>query len=335
MVCPSCAAALLSFGDPCPSCGKRPALATEGALAPDPLARLMPARLESARDIPGRRRKEPSWKEEVRQRVSRRRAQRLGEELPLFPESEPEGALDVDLEMAPPPPPAEPAPAASAAPASRFGSEEGPRLVWSTPDEDVPPPPKTVSIDPAESGAPTRSSRWSLDDDEAGEVPLDAPRVSATESWVFDPSMEEEPTPAAPVERPAQWTDRLQAAAFDLGLLASLWAVVVYFASRAARVSIEGLWASWPFLAGYLAFLGLVYAVYFTGTCGRTVGKIVCGLKVVDVAGRPPGYPRALGRALLGTLGMAFGMIGMLPIFFDPARRALHDRVLRTRVVKY
>jgi uncharacterized RDD family membrane protein YckC len=109
----------------------------------------------------------------------------------------------------------------------------------------------------------------------------------------------------------------------------------VYFASRAARVSIEGLWASWPFLGSYLVFLGLVYAVYFTGTCGRTVGKIVCGLKVVDVAGNAPGYPRAFARAVLGTLGMLCGMIGMLPIFFDPARRSLHDRLLRTRVVKY
>ena len=158
----------------------------------------------------------------------------------------------------------------------------------------------------------------------------DEPEVG--DDWMLE---DEAVAEAAPLERPAQWTDRLQAAAFDLGLLASLWAVVIYFASRAARVSIEGLWASWPFLVGYLAFLGVVYAMYFTGTCGRTVGKIVCGLRVVDVSGRAPGYPRALARVLLGTAGLALAGLGLLPIFFDPARRALHDRLLRTRVVKY
>jgi hypothetical protein len=80
-------------------------MATEGALAPDPMARLMPTRLE--REIPGRRKREPSWKDEVRQRVNRRRAERLGGEPPLVPEPEP--VAEVELEMAPAPVPAPPA----------------------------------------------------------------------------------------------------------------------------------------------------------------------------------------------------------------------------------
>jgi uncharacterized RDD family membrane protein YckC len=340
--CPACSAALLSFTDACPSCGRRPPIATEGALAPDPLARLVPSRLEPVREIPGRRRREPTWKDEVRQRVNRRRAQRLGMELPLFPEPEPAG--DVELELDSPAidnasapivlvPPA-PAPLAMAAAESIVA--ERPRLVWSVPeDEDapatLPAPPPTPTLDVAPT-APLRNERWSLGtigEENTGareaEIELD------DDEWVASDEVAE----AAPLERPAQWTDRLQAAAFDLGLLASLWAVVIYFASRAARVSIEGLAASWPFLVGYLAFLGLVYATYFTGTCGRTVGKIVCGLRVVDVAGQAPGYPRALARAILGIAGLAFLGLGLVPIFFDPARRALHDRILRTRVVKY
>lgn len=324
MNCPSCAAALLSFSDPCPSCGNRLPVPTECALAPDPLARLIPARLEPIRDVPGRRRREPPWKDEVRLRVNRRRAQRLGQELPLFPDPELDSPLDMELDATPVELPA-PAPA-------RRLSEEGPRLVWSTPEDDAPPPPKTLSLDAAPLGPAPSSPQWSLDDDRELDRVAAGDAGTADDPWVFDTPMQEEPSP---VERPAQWTDRLQAAAFDLGLLASLWAIVVYFASRAARVSLEGLWASWPFLVGYLAFLGLVYAVYFTGTCGRTVGKIVCGLKVVDVSGRPPGYPRAFARAVVGTAGLLLGGLGMLPIFFDPARRCLHDRLLRTRVVKY
>lgn len=315
---------------------------SEGALAPDPLARLVPQRLEPMREIPGRRRREPAWKDEVRQRVSRRRAQRLGMELPLFPETAASAALDVDLDMEPEVPAPEPAPVVRAATTlldAEPESVEGPRLVWSMPVEDPAPTSKAPTLDVADIAAAPANSRWSLGDgDDDGEIAEDVDAESDG-SWVYDDAMEEtDGEPARrppPVERPAQWTDRLQAAAFDLGLLASLWAVVVYFASRAAHVSIEALWAAWPFLCSYLAFLGLVYAVYFTGTCGRTVGKIVCGLKVVDVAGNAPGYPRAFARTVLGTAGVLCGMIGLLPIFFDPARRSLHDRVLRTRVVKY
>lgn len=305
---------------------------TEGALAPDLMARLMPAKLEPVREIPGRRRREPAWKDEVRQRVNRRRAQRLGTELPLFPDPEPDSSLDEDLEVERETPMTHVAAALLEPEADTL--DGGPRLVWSTPAEEPAPPHKAPTLDMADAPAP--HSRWSLGHGDEEEEPVDEPEASG--AWVFGDALDEEASSAArpaPVERPAQWTDRLQAAAFDLGLLAMLWAVVVYFASRAARVSLDGLWASWPFLVGYLAFLGFVYAVYFTGTCGRTVGKIVCGLKVVDVAGNPPGYPRAFARAVLGTAGMLFGMVGMLPIFFDPARRSLHDRLLRTRVVKY
>mgnify|MGYP006866169081 CR=1 FL=1 len=51
-------------------------------------------------------------------------------------------------------------------------------------------------------------------------------------------------------------------------------AFVVYFASRAAHTTVLGLRPAWPYLLGYLAFLGLVYATYFTGTTGQTLGKI-------------------------------------------------------------
>jgi uncharacterized RDD family membrane protein YckC len=109
---------------------------------------------------------------------------------------------------------------------------------------------------------------------------------------------------------------------------------VVYFASRFAHVPIDGLRPSWPYLGAYLAFLALVYAVYFTGTTGQTLGKIVYGLRVVDTAGRPPGYLRAAGRAALGALGVVAAGLGLVPVLFDPARRAFHDRVLHTRVIR-
>ena len=40
-------------------------------------------------------------------------------------------------------------------------------------------------------------------------------------------------------------------------------------------------------------------------------------------------------RALTGLLGVLTVGAGLLPILFDPARRALHDRLFRTRVVRH
>lgn len=111
-------------------------------------------------------------------------------------------------------------------------------------------------------------------------------------------------------------------------------AMVIYFAGRAARVPVRGLLASWPYLLAYLAVLGLVYVGYFTGTTGQTLGKMAIGLRVVDGGGRPPGFLRAFARGALGALGVAFAGLGLLPMLFDPARRAFHDRVFRMRVVK-
>jgi uncharacterized RDD family membrane protein YckC len=137
-----------------------------------------------------------------------------------------------------------------------------------------------------------------------------------------------------PVERPARALERAQAAAFDLAVFAALASVVVYFAGRAARVELASLSGAWIWVLSFLALLAVYYAGYFTGTTGQTPGKLVTGLRVVGSGGRPPTYARAAGRALTGLVGIALAGAGLLPVAFDPARRALHDRLFRTRVVR-
>jgi uncharacterized RDD family membrane protein YckC len=151
---------------------------------------------------------------------------------------------------------------------------------------------------------------------------------------------EEELAPSArvetpyPVERPAGPLERAQAAVLDLGLLLGMWALVLYFAGRAAHTGLSGLTPAWPWLAAYLAGLGFAYAVYFTGVTGQTLGKLALGLRVVTSNGQPPGPVKALGRALVGVIGIALAFGGLVPVLFDPAKRALHDRLLKTRVIK-
>lgn len=264
-------------------------------MAPDLAGR---PKVEPLREIPGMRRRERTWKDEVRDRVRHRRKERGGGELPLFPE-EPEGD------------------------AARLGAirEENEVEPAAGPD------PEPVELADADLDLPLHS----------GEEPTPRTEPRALEPEPPAPiPMREAPAATAlpPVERPARPLERAQAAVMDVGLLLGLWALIVYFASRAAHVPVEGLSPVWAWLAGYLAALGLVYATYFTSVTGQTLGKLALGLRVVDVAGQPPSATRALARAALGSLGVAVVFLGLLPVLFDPAKRALHDRLFRTRVVK-
>jgi len=347
--CPSCGEGLAGGVERCPGCGAMVAPPVHGALAPD--SRTLPPRgkAETPRDLPGLRRRdrERSWQDEVRDRVRKRKRKRSGDpELPLFegpaeesnaPPAETEvperarastQALEAALEAAP------------------LREERGPAFESRVLDRvdpldslgDLPLRTPAVGPSPADTSVDSPAPAREMEAD--AEVPAGPRDLPADEGWAVDAPLEPrlEPPPRLaderPVERPAQALERAQAAAVDVVLLAALSGVVVYFASRFAHVSIDGLRPSWPYLAAYLAFLALVYAVYFTGTTGQTLGKLVYGLRVVDTGGRPPGYLRAAGRAALGTLGIVAVGLGLLPVLFDPARRALHDRVLHTRVIR-
>ena len=352
MNCPSCGQSLPPGSHTrCPQCAALLAGPAEGALAPSPQPVTPPARdkpgglggaehppaqgasagftsaraKEPLREIPGLRKRERTWKDEVRDRVRHRRQQRGGgEDLPLFRDSE---------EPAPEDPPEEPvAPvAAEPPPEERYVAGPGPReLGEDLPEgmDDLPlqrfDPPPAEPPDERDPRAQEPMEQLSRDDEGQDEGDDGGWRLEA-------------PTPSVeprPVERPAQAGERAQAALVDVGLMLGVWAVVAYFASRAARVGLLGLRPSWPYLLGYLAFLGLTYAACFTGVTGQTLGKMLKGLRVVNANGRPPGCPRAFVRAALGSLGVVLAFGGIVPMLFDPARRGLHDRLLKTRVVK-
>jgi uncharacterized RDD family membrane protein YckC len=341
MTCPTCGGELVPGADRCPVCDAGVAPRVEGALAADPQLVTPPARprtrVEPLRDIPGFRKREKTWRDEVQERVRSRRQKRADAGLPLFEQPE---APPVAAKPEPPPaPPAvePPAPAPAEAPAVEERLPEParePDLVSTRLSEaelaDLPLRPPAVETSeggpPEAASAPriTRRSIPSLDDD----VLLGEPDIEA-EVELAPPV--EEPTP---VERPARPVERARAAAIDGLLFAALSVLVVYFAGRAARVDLAALRSSWPSLASYLGLLALFYAGYFTGTTGQTPGKLVTGLRVVGASGRPPGYLRAMARALVGLLGTGLVGLGLVPMAFDPAARALHDRVFRTRVVR-
>ena len=340
MTCPACREAVPPGQDSCPACGAALGAPVEGALAPD-LSRIAHDKVEPLRAIPGLRRREPTWKDEVRERVRHRRKKR-------GPEAEPELPIFEGAET-PAPPPVAPAVELGDAPeivsgrellldenptsAPEFGTSTGePADVLDLPlrRTEAPEPVAPREIEPLDLplGSERKPSRF--------EPPVLEPRPLA---WAAD-EPEAEPDlpgllePARPLERPASPGERLQAAAIDLALLLAIDLVVLYFAGRAARVPLTALVPALGWLAGFWALVALLYAAFFTSACGATIGKMLLGLRVVDRSGDRLDFKRSLARAALGSLGTA-ALVGALPMFFDPARRALHDRLLRSRVVRF
>jgi uncharacterized RDD family membrane protein YckC len=83
--------------------------------------------------------------------------------------------------------------------------------------------------------------------------------------------------------------------------------------------------------------LALAYFPALEGRWGRTVGKLVTGLVVVDAQGRPPGYLRAIVRTLLRLLEVNPLLMGGIPagviVLLTKKRQRLGDLVAGTFVV--
>ena len=340
MTCPTCGGELVSGADRCPVCDSSAAPRVEGALATDPRQLTPPARAralpEPIREIPAlRKRGEPrekSWRDEVQERVRSRRQKRADAGLPLFDQED-----VVAAPAAPPlarPPLPRPAPATVEAAPARVQEPEPVRLPAREPD--------LVSTELSEAelaDLPLRGPSELGADAPSGRAARGAPSLDddlLLDDEEREPQIELPPPASEPsvVERPARPAERAQAAAVDAALFAVIGLVVVYFTGRAARVELATLATGWRWLAGYLGLLAVFYGGYFTGTTGQTPGKLVMGLRVVGPTGRPPGYPIAAARALLGVLGIALAGLGLVPMAFDPALRAAHDRLFRTRVVR-
>lgn len=85
---------------------------------------------------------------------------------------------------------------------------------------------------------------------------------------------------------------------------------------------------------GLAVLLGIAYEVYFIGSIGATPGKMALKLKVIRADGAPVGYGLALGRYFAKILSALILLIGYIMAGFDEQKRALHDRICDTRVVR-
>ncbi len=98
------------------------------------------------------------------------------------------------------------------------------------------------------------------------------------------------------------------------------------------------------FLTAFLSFMALAFALntfvdclyqsLFIGYLAATPGKMALSLKVVRPDGSPVGLGRSFARFFAKMLsGMILG-IGYIMAAFDPEKRALHDQICDTRVIR-
>jgi len=146
-----------------------------------------------------------------------------------------------------------------------------------------------------------------------------------------------EPEPAGDAAAPPG--ARLAGAFVDLLLLAAIDVTVVYLTLRLCDLRFDQV-RQVPIapLAAFLAMLNGGYMAAFTAAGGQSIGKMAAGTRVVSVDEGSSASGVRLGQSVVRAAAYAVsvlpGGLGFLPALFGADRRALHDRLAQTRVVK-
>jgi uncharacterized RDD family membrane protein YckC len=86
-------------------------------------------------------------------------------------------------------------------------------------------------------------------------------------------------------------------------------------------------------LIAFLLLIKLSYFCAFTAVGGQTIGKMAAHIRVVSADNGPLDAAAALRRTLAGLVSAIPLGLGFLPALLSSDRRALHDRIARTRVI--
>ena len=80
--------------------------------------------------------------------------------------------------------------------------------------------------------------------------------------------------------------------------------------------------------------MNISYYVFFNGKYGATPGKMVIGAKIVNTDGSPISYTKAFARFFAEMLSAFILLVGYIMAAFDGQKRALHDRICNTLVIR-
>lgn len=94
-------------------------------------------------------------------------------------------------------------------------------------------------------------------------------------------------------------------------------------------------------IRGILADLGIgfgwaigYFTLFIAWNNGQTIGKKLCGIRVVQLDNTPLSLWGAFGRQGGYSAGFATGLLGFLQIYWDPNRQAIQDKLADTLVLR-
>jgi resuscitation-promoting factor RpfA len=219
----------------------------------------------------------------------------------------------------------------------------------STPGLPVPPPrPQALPVPARAAPRPPERDEDSIPVDIEEEVP--APRP---EPRPVPPQAKSAPVPAADAEvhaRPASLWRRLLAFGIDACAIFAVVALYLMLATSVAGVQgpestltgLDALLLQVRSLRSVLIPAALLLVILSLAYCavaaflwnGRTLGRRLLGLRLVDTRGQAPAPTRAVVRALLASVSFGFFLAGFWMALFDRRGQTLHDKLTSTYVVQ-
>lgn len=129
---------------------------------------------------------------------------------------------------------------------------------------------------------------------------------------------------------------RLAALIYDGLLLAALLTVytavaLVFTHGAALTEQSTGIWW-YVYRIGEVAVIAAYYVLNLTRS-GQTLGMRAWHLRTVSDTGKPLEFGAALLRSLCALIAWAPAALGVLWLYLDPDRLALHDRLSKTRTL--
>ncbi|HME92151.1 MAG TPA: RDD family protein [Myxococcaceae bacterium] len=124
-----------------------------------------------------------------------------------------------------------------------------------------------------------------------------------------------------------------------------LWAAFSIAGASGSPLRLSGIdrWVEriaaiqWAIISGLVlaTLIALAYSAAFAVLWnGRTLGRLLAGVRLVDRSGLPPSPTRAVVRALLSAVSFALFLGGFWLALFDRRGQTLHDKLTSTFVVR-
>jgi len=163
--------------------------------------------------------------------------------------------------------------------------------------------------------------------------PKPPPPYKKEEELPPPPSSEEMEHHLDTEEREILTKSRLLAAIFDLLILGIIGVGILFSSVRVLDTHYLQLLRNLPIpFAAVFMLVSMAYYVYFTGSSGQTIGKMIMKIRVVSEEGGRVTFLKAWLRWCGYIISAAFILLGFVWIVFDPNNQGWHDKLARTRV---